>query len=141
MGRRLIVDTNILIDIERNNHAVDALLTDDDELAIAAVTRAEFRTGALITADEQVRERRLVVAARILGALECLHYDEDTADIHAELLAYVRKSGLPRGAHDLIIAAHARQTGRQIQSRDAHARFGDLPGVSVAAAIGHKSDT
>ena len=37
----------------------------------------------------------------------------------------------PRWAHDLIIAAHAAETGRMILSRDAKARFGELPGVSA----------
>ncbi len=46
------------------------------------------------------------------------------------LLAHVRKSGTPRGAHDLIIAAHAAETGRTIVSKDAKARFSDLPGVA-----------
>ena len=50
------------------------------------------------------------------------------------LLAHVRRSGSPRGAHDLIIAAHAAQTGRTILSRDAKARFGDLPGVTAIDA-------
>jgi predicted nucleic acid-binding protein len=36
-----------------------------------------------------------------------------------------------RGAHDLIIAAHAAETGRLIVSRDARARFNDLPGVTA----------
>jgi tRNA(fMet)-specific endonuclease VapC len=48
---------------------------------------------------------------------------------HGRLLAHVRRSGRSRGAHDLIIAAHAVQTGRQVLSPDAKARFGDLPGV------------
>ncbi|GAA3920060.1 type II toxin-antitoxin system VapC family toxin [Microbacterium invictum] len=48
------------------------------------------------------------------------------------LLDHVRRAGVPRGAHDLIIAAHARQTGRRVVSLDVKARFGDLPGVGVA---------
>jgi predicted nucleic acid-binding protein len=47
------------------------------------------------------------------------------------LLAHVRKSGTPRGAHDLIIAAHAAETGRTVASRDVKARFNDLPGVAA----------
>jgi predicted nucleic acid-binding protein len=35
--------------------------------------------------------------------------------------------------HDLIIAAHALQSGRVVLSSDANARFGDLPGVSATA--------
>ena len=45
-----------------------------------------------------------------------------------------RRSGSRRGAHDLIIAAHAAQTGRTILSRAAMARFGQLPGVSAVDA-------
>jgi predicted nucleic acid-binding protein len=52
----------------------------------------------------------------------------------AGLLAHVRRTGTPRGAHDLIIAAHAAETGRTIVSRDAKARFGDLPGVTAIDA-------
>ena len=41
MGRRLILDTNILIAYERG--AMDRTALDDDELAVAAVTIAEYR--------------------------------------------------------------------------------------------------
>ena len=34
-------------------------------------------------------------------------------------------------AHDLIIAAHAAQTGRTVLTFNAKARFADLPGVSA----------
>jgi tRNA(fMet)-specific endonuclease VapC len=44
-------------------------------------------------------------------------------------MAHVRRTGTPRGAHGLIIAAHALHTGRTILSLDARARFAGLPGV------------
>lgn len=65
------------------------------------------------------------------SALTVLDYTEHTAAQHARLLAFVRRAGSPRGAHDLIIAAHAAQTGRSVVSGDAHATFGGLPGVST----------
>jgi tRNA(fMet)-specific endonuclease VapC len=49
--------------------------------------------------------------------------------VSATHVAHVRRTGTPRGAHDLIIAAHAAQTGRTILSFDAKARFADLPDV------------
>lgn len=58
-----------------------------------------------------------------------LDYTEVTAAHHARLIAHTRRSGRIRGAHDLVIAAHAAQTGRVVLSRDGVARFGDLPGV------------
>jgi hypothetical protein len=51
---------------------------------------------------------------------------------HRRLLAQVRRSGTPRGAYDLIIAAHAAETGRTVLSRDVKARFNDLPGVTAS---------
>lgn len=47
------------------------------------------------------------------------------------LIAHARRSGRARGAHDLIIAAHAAQTERTLLSSDALARFSDLPGVTA----------
>jgi predicted nucleic acid-binding protein len=58
-----------------------------------------------------------------------LDYTETTAVQHARLIAHVRQTGTPRGAHDLVIAAHAAQTARVILGYDAKARFADLPGV------------
>ncbi len=43
MGRRLILDTNILIAYERGT--LDRSSLDDDELAIASVSVAEYRVG------------------------------------------------------------------------------------------------
>ena len=51
--------------------------------------------------------------------IDLLDYTPATAAHHGRLLAYVRKSGTPRGAHDLIIAAHAAETGRTVVSKDA----------------------
>lgn len=43
MGRRLILDTNIIIAYERGT--LDRSTLDEDELAIASVTVTEYRTG------------------------------------------------------------------------------------------------
>jgi tRNA(fMet)-specific endonuclease VapC len=67
----------------------------------------------------------------ITSAVEVLDYTEATAACHARLIAHARRAGRPRGVHDLIIAAHALQTGRTVLTFDAAARFGDLPGVSA----------
>lgn len=129
MGRRVILDTTVLIDYERG--ALDLAVLDDDELAIAAITVAEYRTGIELadTAERAaVRSRALAV---IVDAVEVLEYAEATAAHHARLIAYARRSGTARGAHDLVVAAHAAQTGRVLISRDAVARFADLPGVTA----------
>ncbi len=95
MGRRLILDTNVLIAYERGT--IDRAALDTDELAVAAVSIAEYR-------------------------------------VDARLIAHARRAGTPRGAHDLIIAAHAVQTDRTVLTFDAKARFADLPGVHATDA-------
>jgi len=132
MGRRLILDTVILIAYERGT--MDRSSLDDDELAIASVTVAEYRVGIEManTADRAAERARALAA--ILSAVDVLDYTQVTAANHARLLAHLRRTGTPRGAHDLIIAAHAAETGRIIVSRDAKARFGDLPGVTAINA-------
>jgi tRNA(fMet)-specific endonuclease VapC len=72
--------------------------------------------------------------AVIASNVDVMDYTAATAAHHGRLLAHVRKSGTPRGAHDLIIAAHAAETGRTVVSRDVKARFGDLPGVTAIDA-------
>lgn len=127
MARRLILDTNLLIGYERGD--IDRAQFDDDELAVAAITVAEFRVGIELAATPERAADRARLLAVVLAEVDVLDYTETTAAHHARLLADVRRRGTPRGAHDLIIAAHAAETGRTIVSRDASARFGDLPGV------------
>lgn len=129
MARQLILDTNTLIAYERA--AFDTTAFDDDDLAIAAITVAEFRVGIELARTPTQAAARARVLAVVLDVITVLDYTERTATEHARLLAHVRHSGSPRGAHDLIIAAHAAEHARTLVSLDARARFGDLPGVSV----------
>jgi tRNA(fMet)-specific endonuclease VapC len=132
VGRRLILDTNVLIAYERGK--IDRAALDEDELAVAAVTIAEYRVGIEL-ADTAARaaERSRALAA-ISSVVEVLDYTEATAAHHARLIAHVRRSGAPRHAHDLIIAAHAAESGRVVLTVDAKARFGNLPGVAALDA-------
>jgi len=66
----------------------------------------------------------------VLQTLSVEDYTLATARAHAHLLAAVRASGNPRGAHDLIIAATAIATGRAVVTTDRRG-FSDLPGVDV----------
>ena len=129
MGRRLILDTNILIAYERGT--IDRAALDEDELAVASISVAEYRTGIELADTPERAAERARALATITSVIDVLDYTPTTAAHHARLLAHVRRSGRPRGAHDLIVAAHAVETGRLVVSRDTKARFGDLPGVTA----------
>ena len=126
---RLLFDTTFLIDAERPADELDIAIEDDDDAAIAAVTIAELRVGALL-ADRRRQAARAAYVDDILSIIPVLDYDIDVAETHAELLVAVRSRGKPRGAHDLIIAATAKAHDRTVVTADVHA-FHDLPGVEV----------
>ena len=126
---RLLLDTTFLIDAERSAATLNELIADDDDVAVAAISIAELRVGVLL-ADTRRRPTRGAYVEAILSAIPVLPYDLDTAEAHAALLVAVREQGRPRGAHDLIIAATARATGRTVVTAD-RAAFIDLPGVDL----------
>jgi tRNA(fMet)-specific endonuclease VapC len=99
MGRRLILDINILIAYERGT--MDRSSLDEDELAITSLSIAEYRVGIELadTAERAAERARALVA--ITSAVDVLDYTQATAVHYGRLLAHVRRSGTPRGAHDL----------------------------------------
>lgn len=110
---------------------LDQAALDADELAVAAVTVAEYRIGIELAGTAERAAERAWALAAIISAVDVLAYTDTTAAHHARLIAHVRRSGRPRGAHDLILAAHAVETDRSVLSLDAKARFGELPGVTA----------
>jgi tRNA(fMet)-specific endonuclease VapC len=126
---KLLFDTTFLIDAERTADALDTAIADDDDVAIAAITVAELRVGAMLASDRN-RAGRLAFLEEVLRAIPVLDYDQAVAEVHAEFLVHVRARGRPRGAHDLIIAATAKASGRTVVSADESA-FVDLPGLQV----------
>jgi tRNA(fMet)-specific endonuclease VapC len=126
--RRILLDTTFLVDSMRDPMRVDELIFDTDDVAMAAVSVAELLVGVAVSQRGREARRRLVEEA--MSAVPLLNYDLSVAAHHAVLMAATRRSGRPRGAHDLIIAATARASGRTVLSSDA-AAFGDLPGVAA----------
>jgi tRNA(fMet)-specific endonuclease VapC len=127
VGRRLILGTNVLIAYERGT--IDRAALDNDELAVAAITIAEYRVGIELADTAERAASRARALAAIESVVDVLAYTDATAIQHARLIAHVRRVGTPRGAHDLIIAAHAAETGRTVLTRDLKASFAELPGV------------
>ncbi len=129
---RLILDTTVLVDAERGGGSLDEAIDDSDDVSVAAVTVAEMRVGVQMASGRR-REKRARFVEAVLDAVSVEVYDLDVADAHAALLAHVRQTGTPRGAHDLIIAATARAKERHVVTSDRRG-FVKLPGVSLMPA-------
>lgn len=128
---KLIFDTGILVAVDRGTLDLPSVLDDADNVALPAVVIAEFLTGVAAQTNpaRQASARSFLTQLRDIAPV--IDYDYAVAEHHAELLTHVREQGRPRGAHDLIVAATARATGRTVLSTDKNARFGELPGVNA----------
>jgi len=126
---RLLLDTTFLIDADRTGEDLDDVIEDEDDVAIAAVTVAELRIGALLSRGRR-RAARTAFVDDVIASVPVVDYGIDVAEEHARLLVEVRRRGRPRGAHDIIIAATAKATQRTVVTADAGA-FRDLPGVEL----------
>ena len=91
---------------------------------------AELRVGVQMAKGARRKKRAQFVTA-VLDAVTIEPYGLQIAEAHAALLAHVRRTGAPREAHDLIIAATALAREREVVSLDRRG-FEELPGVSVA---------
>ena len=125
----MLLDTNVLIEAERTSIDLDALIADDDEPAVAAITIAELGVSVEMATGRR-RRARSEFLDDLIDNLPIIQYDLGVARAHTDLLVAVRTLGRPRGAHDLIIAATALATGRIVVTSDRHG-FDDLPGVEV----------
>lgn len=123
---RLILDTSVLIAAERQVLDLRDVLADDDDVAIAPVTVAELLLGVRLASPERRRARE-GWSDVLLALLPVEAYDTEAARAHASLMAHARSTGTHPGAHDLIIAAVAVRSDREVLTRDR--RGFDLPGV------------
>ena len=85
--------------------------------------------GVALSGDRS-REPRSAFVEDVLATVTIEEYDLDVARSHAALMVATRRSGRPRGAHDLIIAATAAARGRTVVTSDGRG-FSGLPGVEV----------
>lgn len=125
----VLLDTTFLIDAERHELELKAAIRDEDDVAIAAISVAELLVGVEL-ASTRYRPRREAFVSDVVASIPIVPYDLSVAGEHGSLLAAMKLAGRPRGAHDLIIAATARATTRQVVTADPEA-FDDLPGVDV----------
>jgi tRNA(fMet)-specific endonuclease VapC len=126
----VILDTGVLVAVVRRRLAIDVVAATDD-VALPAIAVAEFLTGVELDSDEDRRAVHRSFLEDVLDVVPVADYTAQTAAHHAALLAHTRRTGRPRGPHDLIVAATARATGRVLVTTDSKADFGDLPDVAV----------
>jgi tRNA(fMet)-specific endonuclease VapC len=125
-----MLDTGVLVAVARGRLDLGSMAADDD-VALPALAIAEFLAGVELDTDPARRAGQQAFLDDVLSVVPVADYTPHVAVHHATLLAHTRRTGRPRGAHDLIIAATARATERVLVTTDSKAGFDDLPEVAV----------
>ncbi len=128
----LIVDTSVLIGVERGRIALDQVLESfaDDRVAIAAITVSELLHGVARAGSPSVEARRLAFCERIVELFPVVPFGLTEARHHAVIWAGMLEAGTPIGSHDTIVGATALARGDAVltlNQRD----FARIPGLRV----------
>ncbi len=124
----LLIDTDLLIDLERGETDVEHLLG-EEELAISVITVSELLHGVL-RAHGSTRIRRRAFVEHLLAGLQAIPITEPVARVHADVWSGLAERGEQIGAHDLWIAATAISQGLGIATRNG-SHFKRIPGLRV----------
>ena len=125
----VLIDTSILIDVERRGERLERAIGEEDR-AISVVTASELLHGVHRAGDEAIRVRRQVFVEHILASLEPLPITTRVARAHARLWAHLEQTGMLIAAHDLWIAATALAHGISLATGNAR-HFDRVPGLTL----------
>ena len=109
MASRYLLDTNILSDLMRNPsgevaHKISLLSPEErDLLATNVIVACELRFGALKKRSAALEER----IGQLLDNLPVLALEPEVDEHYGRLRAGLEEKGMPIGANDMLIAAHA----------------------------------
>jgi predicted nucleic acid-binding protein len=127
----ILIDTDLLIDLERGDDAVESLLGEEAR-AISVITVSELLHGVL-RARGAARTRRHAFVEHLLAGLQAIPISEPVARIHADIWSGLAARGEPVGTHDLWIAATAVAHGLGLATRNG-SHFDRIPGLRVIAS-------
>jgi tRNA(fMet)-specific endonuclease VapC len=107
MARLYLLDTNILSHLVRQPQGPVAeriAEVGEDNVVTSVVVACELRYGAAKRGSRKLTRQ----VEAILGALTIRPLESDVERAYAAIRVALEKKGTPIGAHDMLIAAHAR---------------------------------
>jgi len=125
MAGELLLDTNVLIDLLEGESSLVGRLGRDSDLLTSVVVLGELYYGANKSSRPTENTARVDALLPRIGVLLC---DLNTARFYAAIKEQLRIKGRPIPENDMWIAAHARQHGLILVSRDTH--FANVDGLN-----------
>jgi tRNA(fMet)-specific endonuclease VapC len=97
------------------------------DVCMSVVTKSELLYGVEVSPR---RAQDAAALAAFLPYVDVLDFSDDAAPHYAEIRADLKKRGLPIGANDLFMAAHARSLGLTLVTNNT-AEFSRVTGLRV----------
>lgn len=125
----VVVDTSVLIGLERRGLKLDYLSL-DEPITLSAISVSEMLVGTYRSDTQRRRDMKAAFLELILERVDVLPFDAAAARVHAEITAWLISRGQRIGVHDALIAATAMAQGYGVLT-DNLRDFGRVPGLDV----------
>ena len=127
--RRVLLDTNVLIDFLREPEAFVDTLGAYDRIVLTPTVVGEFRAGI---SDTRVGRTNLLALEEFMAtpAVEEVPLTSDTGAYYARIFRTLKASGTPIPTNDIWIAAAAIQHACPLLTKDSH--FSLVPSLALA---------
>jgi len=128
----ILIDTSVLIDIERGAIDVDKFVSRrlEESFFISTISASELLHGVHRAKSDAIRRTRAAVVESMLASFPILSIDVEIARAHAELWASLSAAGKLIGAHDLWLAASCIARGLTLATSNVR-EFGRVKGLNV----------
>ena len=116
--KRYLLDTNIVSYVIQNrDQSLNAKLknTHPNQICISSITEAELRYG--LAKKPEARQLKLLVN-EFLVRVDILSWESNVAEHYALLRMLTESKGISLGAHDMLIAAHAKAVNAILITND-----------------------
>lgn len=130
MGR-VVLDTSILIALEKQHLSLKDLFNKDLNVYLPEVAVGEYLVGTELSTNPKFKEKRLAFLRTIEDFSELVVFNREHAQNFAKLVAQAKLLGRPRGSLDLAIAASAVTLDAVLYTRDSKGKFDQLIGLTV----------
>jgi tRNA(fMet)-specific endonuclease VapC len=113
------LDTSAYSHFKRGDALASRIIDAASWIGVPATTLGELRIGFLLGSQLERNEHELG-QFMANSVVEVLPVDRDTADIYAEIVVDLRRSGTPIPTNDVWIAAAAIRAGASVLTYDPH---------------------
>lgn len=126
IGNRILLDTNIIVDLFRGNLHIFNRITETQQIDIPFVVLTELIFGAY---KSKSKDKHLAQIERFVEGCNVLHSDERVTEFYAEIKVKLLAAGKPIPENDIWIAAIAKRYKRTLITRDNH--FKQIPELAA----------